>query len=124
MLNKTSRRSFLTGVGAVAMATIPAIAFAQEDPISAIIKAPRRGNWDDQFDSRATGGGTKVASHLPIFSPETVAYIEQAVAQYQGIVMQGGWPIVPATKKLRLGVIDKDVEVLRKRLMISGDLST
>jgi len=123
MLKKTSRRSFLTGVGAVAMASVSGVAFAQQDPIAEIIKAPRRGNWDDQFDSRATGGG-KVASHLPIFSPETVGYIEQAVAQYQGIVMQGGWPIVPASKKLRLGVIDKDVEVLRKRLMISGDLST
>lgn len=123
MLKNTTRRAFLTGIGAVAMASVSGLAFAQEDPIAAIIKAPRRGNWDDQFDARATGGG-KVASHLPIFSPETVGYIEQAAMQYQGIVAQGGWPIVPATKKLRLGVIDKDVEVLRKRLMISGDLST
>ena len=40
------------------------------------------------------------------------------------IVAQGGWPIVPATKKLKLGVIDPDVEALRKRLMVSGDLSS
>ena len=31
---------------------------------------------------------------------------------------------MPATKKLKLGVIDPDVVALRKRLMISGDLST
>ena len=30
---------------------------------------------------------------------------------------------MPATKKLKLGVIDPDVEALRKRLMVSGDLS-
>ncbi|MGO4842287.1 peptidoglycan-binding protein, partial [Rhizobiaceae sp. 2RAB30] len=43
---------------------------------------------------------------------------------YSNIVAQGGWPIVPATKKLQLGVVDPDVEVLRKRLMVSGDLSS
>ena len=32
--------------------------------------------------------------------------------------------MVPATKKLRLGVVDPDVVLLRKRLMVSGDLST
>ena len=35
---------------------------------------------------------------------------------------QGGWPEVPATKKLQLGVSDPDVVPLRKRLMVSGDL--
>ena len=32
--------------------------------------------------------------------------------------------MVPATKKLQLGVVDPDVVALRKRLMVSGDLST
>ena len=118
----TSRRIFLSGAAAVAASAIAAPAFAQ-DVIADIIKAPRRGNWDDQFDARASQGGAKVASNLPIFSPETVSYIEQAVAQYQGIVSNGGWPLVPANKKLRLGVMDPDVEALRRRLMVSGDLS-
>ncbi|MGE3305502.1 MAG: murein L,D-transpeptidase [Rhizobiaceae bacterium] len=121
MLKKTSRRTFLTGVGALALTGIAGNAFAQ-DVIADIIKAPRRGNWDDQFDARAAEGG-KVASRLPIFSSETVTYIEQAVAQYRGIVAQGGWPTVPPNKKLRLGVVDPDVEALRRRLMVSGDLS-
>jgi len=118
---KTSRRNFLTSAGAIAATIASGSAFAQ-DVIGDLLKAPRRGTWDDQFDARASQGG-KVASTLPIFSPETVTYIEQAIAQYQGIVAQGGWPMVPATKKLRLGVVDPDVEVLRKRLMVSGDLS-
>jgi murein L,D-transpeptidase YcbB/YkuD len=91
--------------------------------ISEILQSERRGNWDDTFDARASQGD-KVASNLPIFSPQTVMYIEQAVAQYSGIVAQGGWPMVPATKKLELGVVDPDVVALRKRLMVSGDLSS
>ena len=122
MTIKTSRRFFLSGAGAVAMAAISAPAGAQ-DFISEILQSERRGNWDDTFDARASQGD-KVASNLPIFSPQTVMYIEQAVAQYSGIVAQGGWPMVPATKKLELGVVDPDVVTLRKRLMVSGDLST
>ncbi|WP_187970485.1 L,D-transpeptidase family protein [Aquibium microcysteis] len=119
---KTDRRSFLTGAGAVA-ATLASGSAQAQDLIRDLILSPRRGNWDDQFDARATEGG-RVATSLPIFSPETVTYVEMAIGQYSGIVAQGGWPVVPATKKLRLGVVDPDVEFLRRRLMISGDLST
>jgi murein L,D-transpeptidase YcbB/YkuD len=45
-----------------------------------------------------------------------------AIQQYQQIVASGGWPEVPADKKLQIGVSDPAVVVLRKRLMVSGDL--
>jgi len=118
---RTSRRFFLSGASALAAAMVAGRASAQ-DVIGDILKSSARGNWDDQFDARASEGG-KVASTLPIFSPQTVAFTEQAVAQYQNIVSQGGWADVPATKKLELGVDDPDVVPLRKRLMIAGDLS-
>lgn len=118
---KTDRRTFLAGAGlaAASMAAVPARA---QDVIRDIILSPRRGVWNDQFDARASEGD-KVASNLPIFSPETVSYIERAIAQYANIVARGGWPTVPAVSKLRLGVVDASVETLRRRLMISGDLS-
>ena len=122
MTIKASRRFFLSGAGALAAAAFSGAASAQ-DVIGEILKSDRRGNWDDTFDARATQGD-KVASNLPIFSPQTVMYVEQAIGQYRDIVAQGGWPLVPATKKLKLGVIDPDVVALRKRLMVSGDLST
>jgi murein L,D-transpeptidase YcbB/YkuD len=122
MTMKTSRRFFLSGAGAIAATALTGAASAQ-DVIGDILKSSRRGNWDDQFDARASQGD-KVATNLPIFSPQTVAYVEQAVGQYSSIVAQGGWPMVPATKKLQLGVVDPDVVALRQRLMISGDLST
>ena len=118
---RTSRRFFLSGASLLAATMVAGRASAQ-DVIGDILKSSARGNWDDQFDARASEGG-KVASTLPIFSTQTVAFTEQAVAQYQNIVGQGGWVEVPATKKLELGVDDPDVVPLRKRLIVSGDLS-
>ncbi|WP_192363506.1 L,D-transpeptidase family protein [Mesorhizobium mediterraneum] len=118
---RTSRRFFLSGASALAATMIAGGASAQ-DVIADILKSSGRGNWDDQFDARASQGG-KVASTLPIVSLQTVAFTEQAIAQYQNIVAQGGWEPVPDTKKLQLGVIDPDVVPLRRRLMISGDLA-
>jgi murein L,D-transpeptidase YcbB/YkuD len=122
MTIKTSRRFFLSGAGALAMAALSGPVNAQ-DVISDILQSEGRGNWDDTFDARASQGD-KVESNLPIFSQQTVLYVERAIGEYSNIVAQGGWPVVPATKKLQLGVVDPDVAVLRKRLMISGDLST
>ncbi len=116
----TSRRFFLAG--AAALGALSVTGARAQDVIRDIINSPRRGNWNDQFDA-SSSHGAKVASTLPIFSPETVSFVERAIGEYSAIVAQGGWPVVPATKKLRLGVVDPDVEVLRRRLMISGDLS-
>ncbi len=45
------------------------------------------------------------------------------MASYQQIVANGGWPMVPGNSKLKLGDTDDAVTVLRRRLMISGDLA-
>lgn len=97
-------------------------AASAQNVIDQIINS-RRSAWGDQFDAKVSTGGN-VVSTKPILSLETVSYVEQAIADYSGIVARGGWPMVPANKKLQLGVIDPDVELLRRRLMISGDLST
>ena len=119
---KTSRRTFITGASALAAAALTQPARAQST-IDEILSSTQRGTWDDQFDARATSQPGKVVSTSPIFSPDTVAHIEQTLYQYQDIASRGGWPMVPATKKLELGVVDRDVETLRRRLMISGDLA-
>ncbi len=119
---KTSRRTFLTGAAAAAAGAYSSAAFGQS-VIDDILSSNQRGNWDDQFDARTVTTSGNVASTSPIFSPSTTSYIEQTLWQYQNIVSQGGWPMVPATKKLEVGVVDPDVQVLRRRLMISGDLS-
>ena len=116
------RRAFLRGVATAGFAAATTSAFAQQSDIGEILAAPRRGNWDDQFDARSTSKG-KVASFQPIASPETASFIQNAINTYNQIVSNGGWPRVDTTVKLQLGVVDPSVAVMRKRLMIAGDLS-
>lgn len=117
---KTSRRTFLTGASALAAAAVSQSAHAQ-NVIDSILNSNRRG-WGDQFDAQVSDGG-QVATTRPIFSPDTLVHLQDAIARYQDIAARGGWPMVPDQKKLQLGVVDPDVDVLRQRLMISGDLS-
>jgi murein L,D-transpeptidase YcbB/YkuD len=116
------RRAFLRGVATAGFAAAASSAFAQQSDIGDILAAPRRGNWDDQFDARSNSHA-KVASFQPIASPETASFIESAINTYSQIVANGGWPAVNPTVKLQLGVVDPSVAVMRKRLMIAGDLS-
>ena len=123
-LNKL--KFMVRGAGAVSFL---AVMFASQNAYSQagsiiddILNATGRDQWKDQFDSRGSQD-KKVASTLPIFAPETLTNIEQAIAKYSYIVSSGGWPVVPANRKLRLGSNDPNVAILRKRLIISGDLS-
>ena len=122
MNSSASRRAFLAGLGA-AVAFAPSAAFAQQLTIDDIIKDPSRGKWNDQFDT-GTKSKQDVASSLPILSEQTIPYLENAISQYSNIVQQGGWPVVQATKKMKLGFRDPAVEQLRRRLIISGDVDT
>lgn len=90
--------------------------------IDVILNSNTRDRWNENFDARAVEKQA-VESSVPVFAPQTVQYLEEAIQQYRLIVSQGGWPVVPANKKLRLGVSSPSVKILRKRLMISGDMS-
>ncbi len=121
---RADRRRFLRSAAtaglSVAASAMVSSAYAQQ-VLSDVISSPRRGNWDDQFDARATGG-RRVATNQPVLSPQTVADIQNAIVQYTGIASRGGWPLVPGNARLQIGVNDPAVQYLRKRLMISGDL--
>ena len=58
--------------------------------VDSVINAPQRG-WDDQFNSQPARGGS-INSLTPILSPQTLSYVQLAVASYQQIVANGGWP--------------------------------
>ncbi len=117
-----SRRAFLRSAAAGGLVAVAGSAFADDLDLQSVIDAPRRGDWDDQFDAKAMSSAAAVASNNPIFGPEAIPNIQQAIVKYQEIVAQGGWPQVNPTQKLQLGVADPSVQVLRKRLMVSGDL--
>nr|WP_210272607.1 L,D-transpeptidase family protein [Chthonobacter rhizosphaerae] len=77
--------------------------------------------WTEGFDSSAPSQA-QVHSARPTLSAETAYHTEQALARYSEVAMQGGWPQVPATRSLKIGVRDPAVAALRQRLAISGDL--
>ncbi len=117
-----SRRRFIgraAGLAAAAMTAGPALA---QTAIEEIINSPRRGSWDDQFDAKSSRSVAETATRHPIASADTIAFVESAIFDYQNLIARGGWPFVPATKKLRMGVSEPEVRILRQRLMASGDL--
>ena len=116
-----SRRALLQGAAAAGAAAIAGQAAAQT-AIDEVITAPRRGNWDDQFDAKASRTVASVTSNTPMLSANNFIYIQQAITDYQTIVANGGWPQVNPSVKLKIGVNDPSVQQLRQRLMISGDL--
>lgn len=119
---KTSRRTFLAGAGAAA-ATVWSQTSHAQSVLDEIFASNNRGSWGDQFDAQLTSQPGSVVSTQPVLSAETVTAIEQVQHQYADIVARGGWPVVPSTKALKLGVVDPDVQILRTRLMYSGDLA-
>jgi len=117
-----SRRAFLRSAATFGAAAVAGQAFAQST-LDDILNAPRRGNWDDQFDAKASRAAAAVASNNPTLGAGAVPNIQEAIADYQQIVSAGGWPQVGSEQKLRIGVVDPGVQALRQRLMISGDLA-
>ena len=122
---KIDRRGFLkagTQLAATLVATVSTPVFAQEaNPLDEILnQSPVE--WGDRFD---TPGQTVAAVRTaePTLSPTTATNIENAMQLYYGIVQRGGWPIVPDEKTLSLGHKAPEVQVLRNRLMMSGDLT-
>ena len=116
-----SRRAFLRSAATVGAAAMAAPAFAQS-ALDDLINAPRRGNWDDQFDAAASGTANAAVSNNPILGNGAVPNIQQAISRYQQIVSGGGWPTVQSAQKLQIGVSDPAVQALRQRLMVAGDL--
>ncbi len=61
-------------------------------------------------------------SRMPWISAQTEQELAAAVNFYQRIVAAGGWPKLPGHITLRPGANDPNVVILRKRLMMTGDL--
>jgi len=62
-------------------------------------------------------------SHEPTFDEGTAQRIKEAALSYSDIAVRGGWPTIPADAKFAIGVPGANDDLLRKRLIISGDLA-
>ena len=94
--SQIARRAILKGAAATGLIVgLTAPSFAQST-IEQIINAPGRGNWDDQFDAQASRTVSETVANFPIISEQTLRNLEIAQIEYQNIVANGGWPVVPA----------------------------
>ena len=62
-------------------------------------------------------------SHEPTFDEGTAQRIKEAALSYSDLAVRGGWPTIPADAKFALGVAGPNDDLLRRRLLISGDLA-
>jgi murein L,D-transpeptidase YcbB/YkuD len=121
-----SRRTLLhrlTGAAAasVAGATLLRTAAAADDPLQTLIQQNQNTEFGQGYDS-ASRTILMPKADLPTLSASTAQTTEQAIARYEALVGSGGWPEVPRSERLRLGVRQPSVTALRQRLVASGDL--
>ena len=62
-------------------------------------------------------------SHEPTFDEGTAQRIREAALSYSDIAVRGGWPAIPAEAKFVPGAQGPLDDLLRQRLLISGDLA-
>src|ERR1700761_1083617 len=62
-------------------------------------------------------------THEPTFDEGTAERIKEAALSYGDIAVRGGWPTIPADAKFAIGTPGPNDDLLRKRLIITGDLA-
>src|SRR6266480_2687523 len=62
-------------------------------------------------------------SHEPTYDEGTAQRIKEAALSYSDIAVRGGWPAIPAEAKFTPGTPGPHDDLLRQRLLISGDLA-
>lgn len=123
-LLKPTRRALLGGLAS--LVAVPSLAFAEqsanESPLEALTRSQAVREWQQKFDSGDTSRYERIKSDLPLLSPDTVAAMEAAIPRLQEVVSRGGWPQVQSKQKLKIGSRSEAVQVLRQRLVVSGDM--
>lgn len=62
-------------------------------------------------------------SHEPTFDEGSAQRIREAISRYKDMAARGGNPVIPAEAKFASGVQGASDDLLRKRLILSGDLA-
>lgn len=79
---------------------------------------------DDITVVAAAGASMDFSGYLDSLVPRDPSYrrLRAAMRLYRGIAKEGGWETIPAGAKLRPGVVDPRVILLRRRLGATGDM--
>ncbi len=62
-------------------------------------------------------------SSEPTFDEGTAQQIKEAALSYSDIAVRGGWPAIPADAKFAIGTAGPNDDLLRRRLIVTGDLA-
>lgn len=121
---RPSRRALLGGLAS--LIAMPGMALAEqsghESPLEALTRSQAVREWQQKFDAGDTSRYERIKSDLPLLSPDTVAAMESMIPRLQEVVSRGGWPQVQSKSKLKIGSRSEAVQVLRQRLVVSGDM--
>jgi murein L,D-transpeptidase YcbB/YkuD len=119
---RLNRRAVLKHVaGAVALTGAFVRGARAEDAALDALMNDSNGQFGQNFDQGSRTIAMPKAT-APTLSPSTAQLTEQAIKTYDGIVARGGWPTVPQSGELHVGVRDSALVQLRQRLAASGDL--
>jgi murein L,D-transpeptidase YcbB/YkuD len=100
--------------------------FGKVDPttLDASWKLPRpAADWDAAAVAEAAIASGTPGLYLATMLPRPRLYLDliAALQRYRDIAADGGWPVIPAGRTVRVGDIDTRVVALRRRLAITGD---
>ena len=116
-------------IAAIATLIAASPAFAQTAPAPAIAKpaaaAPAKPAAPKAASSTPEQRSAEALalSHEPTFDEGTAQRIKEAALSYSDIAVRGGWPTIPTDAKFAIGVAGANDDLLRRRLIISGDLA-
>jgi murein L,D-transpeptidase YcbB/YkuD len=111
--------SMLAGAPAFAQSAGAAGPAAGANPVHALPAKPAVAVSTPESRSAAA----LALSHEPTYDEGTAQRIKEAALSYSDLAVRGGWPTIPADAKFAPGVPDSNDDLLRKRLLITGDLA-
>ncbi|MFY9840418.1 MAG: L,D-transpeptidase family protein [Xanthobacteraceae bacterium] len=85
--------------------------------------SPQAGKPAPSLTPEARSAAELALSSEPVFDDGTYLRIKQTLLSYSDIQVRGGWPSLPADAKLAPGASGPDVALLRKHLVITGDMA-
>jgi murein L,D-transpeptidase YcbB/YkuD len=114
-------------IAAIATLLATASALAQTAPVPAkpAASAPAKTAMPKAASSTPESRSAEALalSHEPTFDEGTAQRIKEAALSYSDIAVRGGWPTIPTDAKFAIGTTGANDDLLRKRLIISGDLA-
>src|SRR3977135_2464264 len=120
--NRCHRHDACDGVGVWARrGCAPAHLPPKPGPAHPVHATPARPAAASTPESRSAAA--LALSREPTFDEGTAQRIREAALSYSDIAVRGGWPAIPAEAKFVPGAQGPHDELLRQRLLISGDLA-